>query len=112
MRKGAVVVLVVLVLVVVLVRSNCKSTVTDSCTACQAPRVQIRREALTSVNPTLELRTGLQSAKVSALEDTQHHSNWSQGAHQVDVVPLAQAIGLPHTHQHCLGGRWCGQCLM
>ena len=36
-------------------------------------RVQTRREALTSVNPTLVRQTGLQLAKVSALVDTQHH---------------------------------------
>ena len=78
---------------------------------------------MTSVNPTLEPQTGLQSAKVSALEDTQHHrcalesqkfsiliavfssSNWSQGACQVAVAPLVQAIGLLHIHRHCLAGR-------
>lgn len=114
MRKGILVVVEVLLVSaeVLVVRSSSKSTVTDSCTACQAPRVQTRHEALTSANPTPEAQTDLQLAKASALEDTQHHSNWSQGERQVFVVPLAPATDLPHIHQHCLAGRWYGPCLM
>jgi len=111
LRKEILVVVLLVSVEVLVVRSSSKSTVTDSCTACQARRVQTRHEALTSVNPTLEAQTDLQLAKASALEDTQHHSNWNRGERQVVVVPLAPAIDLLHIHQHCLAGRWYGRCL-